>query len=109
MARPEGLPEGRALRQPLLKAVPYDYRFSRERPLGRSVVAPPLRQRRKRLEHLVVIRLVPRVVENFAVPDHAARVDDEYAPLGDALQADHVLVEHAVIADHLLVEVTQQG
>ena len=57
---------------------------------------------------LLVVRLVARVVEHLAMPDHAVLVQHEHGALGDALQPDHVLVEHAVVADDLLVEVAQQ-
>src|SRR6266850_3039762 len=69
----------------------------------------PLRERSERAEDLVVIRLVPRVVEDFAVPHDALLVDDEDGPLGDALEAYHVFVEDAVVANDLLVEVAQEG
>ena len=57
------------------------------------------------LVDLLVVRLVARVLEHLAVPHDAVLVEHEHGALGDAFQADHVLVEHAVVADHLLVEV----
>ena len=57
---------------------------------------------------LLVIRLVARVVEHLAVADDPVLVQHEHGPLGDPLQADHVVVEDAVLADDLLVEVAQQ-
>ena len=65
-------------------------------------------ERRHAAQHLLIIRFVPRILEHLAVPDHAILVDDEHGALGDALEADHVLVEHAVVANHLLVVVAQQ-
>src|SRR6185295_10044228 len=73
------------------------------------VPQPPLSERSERAENLVVIRLVPRVVEDFAVAHDAVLVDDEDGPPGDALEADHVLVEDAVVANDLLVEIAEEG
>src|SRR5438094_4261806 len=69
---------------------------------------PTRSERLQCLEHPFIIRLVPRVVEHFAVPDRARAVDDEDGAFGNALQPDHVLVEDAVVANHLLVEVAQE-
>src|ERR1035437_8813199 len=63
---------------------------------------------RQRGEHRLVIRLVPRVLEHLPVPDDAVLVEDEHRPFRDPLEANHVLVEHAIVADGLLVEVAQQ-
>jgi CBS domain-containing protein len=41
-------------------------------------------------------------------PDHAVLVDHEHGPLGNSLEADHVLVEHAVIANHLFIEIAEE-
>src|SRR4051812_46681855 len=62
----------------------------------------------QRFEYRVVVRLVSGVLENFGMADDPVLVDDKHGPLGDSLQAGHVLVEHAVVADHLLVEVAQE-
>src|SRR5438093_1189004 len=59
-------------------------------------------------EHPLVIGLVPRVVHHFAVPHDPVGIEDEDRPLRDALEPDHVRVEHPVIADGLLVEVAEQ-
>src|SRR3954453_16837783 len=69
---------------------------------------PLRRERSERREHLDVVRFVSRVVEDFLVADNAVLVDHEHRALGDPLQADHVLVEHAEFLDRLLVEVAQQ-
>src|SRR5437879_4348393 len=60
------------------------------------------------LEHGIVAGLVPRILEHFLVANDAVLVDDEDRAVGDALQADHVLVEDAVIANRLLVEIAEQ-
>src|SRR5258707_13661014 len=65
-------------------------------------------ERSERREHLLVVRLVPRVVQDFAVADHTLFVDDEHRAFRDPLETDHVLVEHAVVPNHLFVEVAEQ-
>src|SRR5690349_14292819 len=65
-------------------------------------------ERRQRRLHLAVIGLVARVLEHFPVADDAGPIDDERRALGDVLHADHVGVEHAVAARHVLVEVAEQ-
>src|SRR4051812_38344599 len=69
---------------------------------------PLRRERSEGREHLVVVRLVSGVVEDFLVADDAILVDHEHRALGNPLQADHVFVEHAEFLDRLLVEVAQQ-
>src|SRR5262245_8011646 len=64
---------------------------------------PGLRsQRRKGREHPVVVGLVAGVLQHFAMAHDAVLVDHEHRPLRDTLEADHVFVEHAVVADRLL-------
>src|SRR5713101_1619868 len=69
----------------------------------------PLSERSERRKDLAVIRLVPRVVEDFAVAHDAVLVDDEDGPPRDAFEADHVFVEDAVVANDRLVEIAQEG
>src|SRR5262249_26443735 len=76
--------------------------------LGSWPPAALRRERSERREHLVVIRLVTGIVEHLPVPHHAILVDHEHGALRDSLEADHVLVENAVLANDLLVEVAQQ-
>src|SRR5205809_457510 len=64
---------------------------------------------RERLQYLGVVGFVPGVVEDLAVTDDAVAVNHEHRPLGNSLQANHVLVKHAILADDVLVEVAQEG
>src|SRR5437870_9821314 len=70
--------------------------------------ASELSKRSERRKDLLIVRLVPRIVEHFAVPDDPVLVEHEYGTFGDPFEADHVLVEHAVLADRLLVEVAEE-
>src|SRR5439155_16688196 len=54
------------------------------------------------------VGFIARVLEHLAVADDAVLIDDEHRALRDPLQADHVFVEDAVVADRLLVEIAQQ-
>src|SRR5437773_5372492 len=69
----------------------------------------PSGERSELRKDFVVIRLVPCVVEDFAVAHDAVLVDDEDGPPRDAFEADHVLIEDAVVANDLLVEIAQEG
>ncbi len=71
-------------------------------------VLSALSQRSERIEHLLVVGLVPGVVEDFAVAHRAVLVDHERGTLGDALEADHVLVERPVGANDFFVEITEE-
>src|SRR5262245_54120246 len=74
-----------------------------------SIYQPPApSESSERSEDLVVVGLVPGVLEDLLVPDDAVLVDDEDGALGNPLEADHILVEDAVIPDRLLVEIAQQ-
>src|SRR5262245_26846038 len=57
----------------------------------------------------LVVRLVPGVLQDLPIPDHAVLVDDEDRALRNPFEPDHVLVEHAVGPDRLFVEVAQEG
>src|SRR5665213_4073985 len=82
---------------------------SRRRPEARGPGARSLlRERSERRKDLGVVRLVPGVLEDLAVAHAAVLVDHEHGALRDALQADHVLIEHAVVPNHLFVEVGQE-
>src|SRR5258706_571159 len=70
-------------------------------PGSRAVVASmgwPRRQAPsgERVEDLLVVRLIPRIVEHLAMADDAVLVEHEDGAFGDTFEADHVLVEHAV-------------
>src|SRR5688572_24483023 len=77
------------------------------------MVAPPTRASAmshvgEHSEDALVIGLVARVLQHFPVPDDAVLIEDENRALGNPLQPDHVLVEDAVVANRLLVEIAEQ-
>src|SRR3954469_16421231 len=67
-----------------------------------------LLERSERIEYLLVVWLVARVVEDFAMADGAVLIDHERRALRDTLEADHVLVERAVRTNDLFVEVAEE-
>jgi len=85
-------------------AVPASPTASRHKPAAVPADAPDFV---KRVEDLLIVRLVPRIVEHLAIAHDALFVDHEDGAFGDAFEADHVLVEYAVVANRLFVEVAQ--
>src|SRR6266545_4277055 len=85
----------------------YSYKYT----AIRQSVSPVPRASVKRggdAEDFLVVGLVAGIVEHLAVPDDALPVEHKHRALRDALQPDHVLVEDAVVADDLLVEIAEQ-
>src|SRR5688500_1893288 len=62
----------------------------------------------QRLLHVLVVRLVARIVQHFAMADDAIAIDDEHGALGNVLEADHVRIDDAVLPDDVLVVVAEQ-
>src|SRR5262245_33958889 len=65
-------------------------------------------QTRERLFDRVVVWLVACVFQHFAMTHDTALVDQKYRSFCDVLEPDHVGVDHAVLRDHIFVEVAEQ-
>src|SRR6478672_1953078 len=76
--------------------------------LGPSRTGDPKSEGLQGREHFLVVRLIPGIVQDLPVPDGTGAVDDENSPFGDPVQPNHVLVEHVVGSDDLLIEVAQE-